>query len=63
MVSDGEAKTEAREGRERLWCASHGEHHSGEVTARATATKMAKGPYLRLVWLSEGDGEVRGVLA
>ena len=24
---------------------------------------MAKGPYLRLVWLSEGDGKVHGVLA
>ena len=24
--------------------------------------KMAKGPHLRLVWLSDGDDEARGVL-
>ena len=63
MVSDGEAKTEASEGKGEPCNAGHGERHSGEVTARATAAEMAKGPYLRLVWLSEGDGEVRGVLA
>ena len=48
-VCDGEAKTEAKEGRERLCYASHGERHSDEVTARATAVEMAKGPYLWLV--------------
>ena len=63
MVSDGEAKTEARERKGEPCSASHGEHHSGEVTARATLAKMAKGPYLWLVWLSEGDGKVHGVLA
>ena len=29
----------------------------------ATASEMAKGPHLRLVWLSENIDEVRGVLA
>ena len=43
--------------------AGQGERHSGEVTARAMAVGMAKGPHLRLIWLSEGDDEVRGVLA
>ena len=28
----------------------------------ATAAEMAKGPHLWLIWLSEGDDEVRGVL-
>ena len=37
--------------------------NSGEATVMATAAEMAKGPHLRLVWLSEGDDEVRGVLA
>ena len=35
----------------------------GEVTVMATASEMAKGPHLRLVWLSENVDEVRGVLA
>ena len=63
MVSDGEAKTEAREGKGEPCSAGHGERHSDEVSARATAMEMAKGPYLRLVWLSEDIDEVREMLA
>ena len=40
----------------------HGEHNSGEVTVMATASELAKGPHLRLVWLRENVDEVRGVL-
>ena len=54
---------EAREGKGESCSAGHGERHSGEVTARATAAEMAKGPYLRLVWLSEDIDEVREMLA
>ena len=35
----------------------------GEVTVMATASELAKGPHLRLVWLRENVDEVRGVLA
>ena len=37
--------------------------NSGEVVHMAAAAEMAKGPHLRLVWLSENIDEVRGVLA
>ena len=37
--------------------------NSGEVKVMATASEMAKGPHLRLVWLREKVDEVRGVLA
>ena len=37
--------------------------NSGEETVMATASEMAKGPHLRLVWLREKVNEVRGVLA
>jgi len=36
--------------------------NSGEVMVMATASEMAKGPHLRLVWLREKVDEVRGVL-
>ena len=39
-MSDGEAKTEAREGRERLCCASHGELQLWRGTV-AAETKIA----------------------
>ena len=37
--------------------------NSGEVTVMATASEMAKGPHLWLVWLSKKVDEVHGVLA
>ena len=37
--------------------------NSGEVMVMATASEMAKGPHLWLVWLSEKVDEVHGVLA
>ena len=37
--------------------------NSSEVKVMATASEMAKGPHLRLVWLREKVDEVRGVLA
>ena len=37
--------------------------NSGEVTVMATASELAKGPHLKLVWLRENVDEVRGVLA
>ena len=37
--------------------------NSGKVTVMVTASEMAKGPHLRLVWLSENINEVHGVLA
>ena len=37
--------------------------NSGEVAHMAAAAEMAKGPHLRLVWLSENINEVHGVLA
>ena len=35
--------------------------NSGEVMVMETASEMAKGPHLRLVWLREKVYEVRGV--
>ena len=37
--------------------------NSGVATVMAMVAEMAKGPHLGLVGLSEGDDEVRGVLA
>ena len=37
--------------------------NSGEVTVMATASELAKGPHLKLVWLRENVDEVHGVLA
>ena len=58
-------KTRRELGKEERVCAvlATVSSNSGEVKVMATASEMAKGPHLRLVWLREKVKEVRGVLA
>jgi len=62
-VSDGEAKTEAREGRERLCCASHGELQLRRGTAAAetknTATTLVRRPNGEVEELKEATVELQ----